>query len=227
MTLIVPLWKQREAFFRKFVLPSYIANSPLEIRVVHDNHVERYRGRQYEEISPHALGPVTNPMAKRNLGAENVTTTFLMHCDDDVIMAADVLEKFIDAAENGSAAIAYCNYLGLCTGDWVHPQGRVFRHTAKTWNVRDLCEANYITSQSLIRTECAVNFDEDPAIASLSDWDLWLTMAESGFKGVWVNEELLHVYYIDHGLTAKVNHDDARTRVSAKHRQFMFKMLSA
>ena len=50
---------------------------------------------------------------------------------------------------------------------------------------------NYIHTSSLVRRSAFPGFDED--IKRFQDWDVWLTMAEQGKKGIYLPETLMHV----------------------------------
>jgi hypothetical protein len=68
-----------------------------------------------------------------------------------------------------------------------------FRYGLKTFRLWPfdgdrLRQMNYIHTSSLIRRADFPGFDE--SIRKLQDWDLWLTMLESGRCGVWVPQVL-------------------------------------
>jgi hypothetical protein len=51
----------------------------------------------------------------------------------------------------------------------------------------------------LIRRTDFSGFDE--SLTKFQDWDLWLTMAEQGKKGVWINRELYRIEPRKQGLS--------------------------
>jgi hypothetical protein len=67
--------------------------------------------------------------------------------------------------------------------------------TFKLWDfdVEKLKKMPYIHTTSLIQKECfpAGGFDEK--LKKFQDWDLWLTMLEAGYQGVWIDKVLYHI----------------------------------
>lgn len=217
VTLVVPLWEEKRSdFFHEFVLPSYQVNDPESIIVVGDDGwitqwkkpatgewAGQWRGEGWRVEQPPTI------IGKRNLGASYVKTPYLMHSDDDTVMAKSTLGKMADVmASDPSIDFVYCNYLGICPNVSVfcHQTGPVFTHRGRPYDPALLMKGNYISTQTLLRRETTkdVLFCEDPEIAPLSDWDFFLQLAKRGLKGYWIDETLLHLYFLDCGLSANV-----------------------
>jgi len=81
---------------------------------------------------------------------------------------------------DGDAAFAYGNFL------W----GRKEFH-AREFDPTFLKKRNYIHTSSLIRRSFFPGFDI--SLKKFQDWDLWLTMASQGRRGVWINDVLYRI----------------------------------
>lgn len=217
VTLVVPLWEEKRwDFFHEFALPSYQANDPESIIVVGDHgHVTEWRRHTAGEWAGQWRGTGWNVkdlpsvIGKRNLGASYASTKYVMHSDDDTVMAKNTLGKMAGVMANDpSIDFVYCNYLGICPNFSVfcHQTGPVFTHRGRPYDPALLMKGNYISTQTLLRRETTkdVKFCEDPEIAPLSDWDFFLQLARLGRKGYWLDETLLHLYFLDRGLSANV-----------------------
>ena len=65
--------------------------------------------------------------------------------------------------------------------------------TFKLWpyNAKKLKQMPYIHTTSLIRKDLFPGFD--PKLTRFQDWDLFLTMAKRGDKGIWIDKILFQV----------------------------------
>ncbi len=117
----------------------------------------------------------------RNNGAKRAKGEFLLFCDADVITKPEMLKIMLTTLkDNPRASYAYSS----------------FKHgfkTFKLWpfNEERLKQMPYIHTTSLIRREHFPGFDEN--IKRLQDWDIWLTMLEKGYMGIWINQVLFKV----------------------------------
>jgi glycosyltransferase involved in cell wall biosynthesis len=114
----------------------------------------------------------------RNRGFVESCGEFVIFWDDDVIGKSEMLEKMYQALiENNDASFAYSNfYFGLK------------KMPAQKFDKEKLKENNYIITTSLIKRKDFSGFDEK--LKRFQDWDLWLTMADNGKKGIFINEYL-------------------------------------
>lgn len=117
----------------------------------------------------------------RNVGFELSKGKFVIFWDDDVIGEPDMLEQMYDTlVAHEDAGYAYCPfYFGK----------KLMR--SRSFDIEALKEQNYITTTSLIRREAFPEFDE--RLTRFQDWDLWLTMLDNGYEGVFVDHVLFRV----------------------------------
>ena len=159
---------------------------PAEVVVVDDasrddvnSVVEKFSGRlpiRSERFAENRGAP-----AARNRGAEMTVSPYLLFLDADVVLGVDSLKRFVEAlAAAPDAAFAYSNFIW----GW-----KAFK--ARQWDVESLKKLNYIHTTSLIKRGAFPGFD--PSLKKFQDWDIWLTMAERGAKGVWIDDYLFVV----------------------------------
>lgn len=159
---------------------------PAEVVVVDDasrddvnSVVEKFSGRlpiRSERFAENRGAP-----AARNRGAEMTVSPYLLFLDADVVLGVDSLKRFVEAlAAAPDAAFAYSNFIW----GW-----KAFK--ARQWDAESLKKLNYIHTTSLIKRGAFPGFD--PSLKKFQDWDIWLTMAERGAKGAWIDDYLFVV----------------------------------
>lgn len=117
----------------------------------------------------------------RNEGARLTSSPYLLFLDADVEldpqalqMEAEILDRYPDAD------FVYANFY------WGTKRFRL-----QQFNIDALKRRNYIHTSSLIRRDAFPGFDE--SLKKFQDWDLWLTMAVNGSKGMWIDQELMTI----------------------------------
>lgn len=119
--------------------------------------------------------------AARNRGAGIAKGEYIIFCDADVIMEPNMLELMIKTLrENPGASFCYSSFF------WGRRKFKLWPYDAER-----LKQLPYINTASLIRRQHFPGFDEK--LKRFQDWDLWLTMAEAGHSGVWLNQILYRV----------------------------------
>ncbi len=122
----------------------------------------------------------------RGNGAKAAAGEYIFFLDADDVIHPTYVEKLVAATRTSGAAFAYCDfeYFGL--------QNQIVRSCP--WNKRKLLYRNYIIAAALIERKA---FDavggfsiEVNQKASFEDWDLWLSLVEAGYSGVYVPEPL-------------------------------------
>jgi hypothetical protein len=203
VSVIVPHKSSRDGFFRRYCLPSIVINRPAEVAVM-ENDGSSGTGAQF-----------------RNAGALKATQPFLFFCDDDIILAADCLEKLLQAAtfpasREAGVRYSYCDYLritmpdGKRIGDHVVSLERMDDFDVIRAKRGSICGA-------MIMIERLAFPGFDPGLRQLDDWDLVLTLLERGIHGVRVPEVLFHAYCLDDGMTDQRGISSAVDRVKVKH----------
>lgn len=190
ISVVVPVYNRAGIFeetLRSIVSQTY---RPLEIIVVDDGSHEDIRTIFDLFEAQHRNSRCTfqffrqenrGAPAARNLGRAHATGEYIIFWDADTVGTGEMLEQMYRALQiHSDASFAYSNFLF---------GKKVIR--GMDFSYEQLRKKNYIMSTSLIRTRDAVSWDE--SLKRFQDWDLWLTMAEEGKKGVWIDAVLFRV----------------------------------
>ncbi|MFH1326332.1 MAG: glycosyltransferase family A protein [Candidatus Falkowbacteria bacterium] len=122
----------------------------------------------------------------RNRGFKESRGEYVIFWDADIVASPEMLIKMYDKLqENSEAKYAYSSFI-------------FGKKKFKLWEFDEekLKKIPYIHSTSLMRRAYFPGWDA--RIDRLQDWDLWLTMLQRGYKGVWVPEFLFTVL-TEHG----------------------------
>ncbi|MFA5936186.1 MAG: glycosyltransferase family A protein [Patescibacteria group bacterium] len=167
---------------------------PVEVVVVDDASQDDPGSivREFEEMLPIRFVRLDShggaPKA-RNEGAGRTTAPLLLFLDADAQLVPEALEEMRNLLEkHPEASFAYSNFL------WGAKRfrGRIFDREA-------LRQQNYIHTSSLLRRADFPGFDE--TLTKFQDWDLWLTMAENGKIGVWIDRDLYRIQPREQGMS--------------------------
>lgn len=191
VSVIIPHTKSRDEFFRAVCLPSVERNDAAQIIVV-----DRPGGAS----------------EKRNEGAARAMHDYLLFVDDDAELLPGAIEhalSFLDA--DRGAAFAYGDRVLI--DNTQHVKERLVPSCG--WNPEALRRSNYIDTTSLIRREFFPGFD--PQVRRFQDWDLWLTIAGRGGRGVYVRRPLHKSHRIDRGISETEDFDSSDRFVRVKH----------
>jgi glycosyltransferase involved in cell wall biosynthesis len=119
--------------------------------------------------------------AARNYGFKQSHGELVIFLDADIIMKPKMLEKlYLALRVDSEAAFAYSSFY------WGWKRFKLW-----PFSYERLKKMPYIHTSALIRREIFSGFDV--AIKKFQDWDLFLTIAEAGGKGVFIAEPLFRV----------------------------------
>ncbi|MDI1323153.1 MAG: glycosyltransferase [Algoriphagus sp.] len=150
------------------------------------------------------------PSSARNLGVAHSNGEFLLFLDSDNRIRPDYLSKALEHMNLGSkVGVVYSkpHFFGLESS--VSPRFEVidFKFDA-------LLAGNYIDMCSLVRKEAFLDvggFDENPELFYGEDGDLWVRIAQRGWKFYFIDEVLFDYRIRDNSLMGQVD-DLKRTR---------------
>jgi len=189
ISIIIPVYNQKSKILEKCLDSiSKQTHNDLEVIIVDDG-----------STAPHCVrAEIRNPKseirnlkivrqnhgganAARNRGFRESKGEHLLFCDSDIEMRGDMLEKMVQVLENHPEA------------SYIYSSFKYGWKNFKLWpfDAEKLKKIPYIHTTSLIRREHFPGFDE--SIKRLQDWDLFLTMLENGYKGVWIPEYLFKI----------------------------------
>jgi len=192
VSVVIPHLKTREEFFHTVCLPSVEAARPAQIIVV-----DREGGAA----------------EKRNEGAAKARFPYLIFLDDDAELELGALDVALHwLGVDPGAAFAYGDTRFV---SHVHPVGE-FTKVAVGWNAETLRRSNFIDVTALIRTEKFPGFDV--RVRRFQDWDLWLTMAARGDRGVYCRRALHRTHRLSNErISEREDYDMNSEFVKRKH----------
>jgi glycosyltransferase involved in cell wall biosynthesis len=194
ISIIIPTWNHAEALAHCLASLEEQDEKDLEVIVVDDASTDKTEAvlRQHRASYPfHTVRLPENRGAAvaRNEGARMATGRYFLFLDADVELRPDALTKMRQALEaDPEAAFVYASF----RFGWKRFKGQLFSLTA-------LKKKPFIHTTSLLRRTVFPGFDE--RLKKFQDWDLWLTIAERGGKGVWIPEELFTVAAREEGMS--------------------------
>lgn len=148
---------------------------------------------------------VKGACAARNIGWNECHGEYLFFCDSDVMLKPYCLSSMIQALhDNLDSSWAYCNFSVGRTKKKFYP-----------YNQMELRKRNCSSTMSMVRAFDFPGFDPD--LRRLQDWDVFLTMAEKGCKGVWVDEFLFHAKDRPGITKNSIGWDEAVAKLKVKH----------
>jgi hypothetical protein len=161
--------------------------------------------------------------AARNTGRAEARGEFLLFVDSDDVLRPTLIERYVDALRaHPDAAYAYCDFAIRL----LDPTFRGDTFISREFDSELLRHTNYIDAVSLVRTSACP--DWDPALRSLQDWDLWLTMLDRGHSGVHIPEVLFETIDRKDSITRKFsreNYSEALADVRSKHQRVLLMVL--
>ncbi len=186
VSIIIPTWNHgREliACLKSLEVQTY---RPFEVTIVDDASTDETADllthfRAGFPMTVISLTARSGAPVARNAGAKQAKGEYLLFVDADEVLRPHAIERMaVELERHPDAAFAYPSF----RFGW-----KFFR--SRSFNVKALQTAPYIHTTALMRKAAFPGFDE--TLKKFQDWDLWLTIAERGGKGVWIPEELFTV----------------------------------
>lgn len=152
----------------------------------------------------------SNVCRARNRGFNYVTTPFVLFSDNDIEWYPESIGNMVQCLkENPKVSYVYGSFkIGDRSGDVVH------------FEPNKLKIQGYISTMSIMRSDHFPGFDEN--IKYIQDWDLYLTMLESGHIGKNIGYEVFSTP-LRPGITtelkaSKQRQREARNKILLKHK---------
>ncbi len=223
VTVAVSLYNYADAITNALTSVAACEGITFEVVVVDDHATDRSRAVVREFLDAHPdvpmvlLGKDANEglAAARNTAFAAARADLVMVLDADNSVYPNCLRRLADAlGREPDAAAAY----GILEdfGD-----ARNVR-SAFEWDVRRLCEANYIDAQAMIRRSAwqrLGGYRGDAEVFGWEDWDLWLRLAGTGGHARLV-PEILGRYRVGQGsmiALTNLGHEDALAAIRLRH----------
>ncbi|MBH41254.1 MAG: hypothetical protein CL685_00890 [Candidatus Magasanikbacteria bacterium] len=209
ISIIIPVYNQQKVLHRALSSIAAQTHNNIEVIIIDDGSkipIEQEKaqitalGFAYQEDNQQKKGgniPLqvhrqenAGAAAARNKGFSYASGEFVIFWDADVIGRPYMVERlYVALKQQPECAFAYCNfYFGKK------------KMPSQAFNYKVLQQRNYISTMSLIRHSDFPGFDS--GLHRFQDWDLWLTLAKKGKKGVWVNMYLFRAIPHKYGISS-------------------------
>ena len=182
ISVVIPAFNSQKTIARCIASIGAQTLKDFEIIVVNDGSTDATK-RIVAAINTVTLINQTNlgAAAARNRGTKEARGNFIIFCDADIVAEPTLLQAMYNALQKTpTASYAYSSF------KFGHKTFKLFE-----FDPARLKRMPYIHTTSLIRREHFPGFDE--RLKRFQDWDLWLTMFESGHTGIFVDEVLFQV----------------------------------
>lgn len=190
ISIIIPLYNQAKKLDKCLLSIKNQTYTNYEIIVVNDRSLDRLswlisKYKKVFGIRIEFIHNSTNHGApySRNKGFLKSKGEHVLFCDADVRLRPDALELMSRALKEHPEA------------SYVYPSHRFGRKLFRVWefDAAKLREMPYIHTTALIRRDHLPALPWDENLKRLQDWDLYLTLLQSGRTGFWFNEVLFTV----------------------------------
>lgn len=183
ISVIIPSWNHGDNLLACLMSLEGQTHRSFEVIVVDDGSTDGSAERVRQFRASYLLRLVeleTNMGAAvaRNRGFRYANGEYVIFLDADANPRPHMLERmFSELQKHQEADFVYSAF----RFGWKLFKGR-------PWSAEELRKRPYIHTSSLMRKRAFPGFDE--TLKKFQDWDLWLTMAERGSRGIWIPEEL-------------------------------------
>ncbi len=120
--------------------------------------------------------------ASRNRGYNNSKGEYILFCDADAVLKPEALATMVSALDNNEVDFVFSSF------NWGK---KVFR--LEKFSLERLQKAPFIHTMSMIKREAVPEGLWDESLTKLQDWDFFLTVAENGKKGLFIDKVLFTI----------------------------------
>lgn len=177
LSFVIPVYKKPKEVFEKCLRSLFdMSYKRIEVICVFDGaDAELDAVASKFDVQRHVIDHGGAPKA-RNAGFKLTKGAYVSFWDADCYAKPEMARVWIDTFEkNPDADFVYSGY------EFVHQQGGV---QGQPFDLYLLECGNYIATMFPMKREVFPGFDEN--LKAAQDWDLWLTIAKKGGKGVFV-----------------------------------------
>jgi len=145
--------------------------------------------------------------ATRNSGIQAARGSFIVCLDADDTLAPEFVEKCLNlllARPDAGFAYTQVRYFGRESGESAYPE----------YDLDELKKENFVNQSAMMRAEVVKAYPYDESFTKgVEDWNLYLTLAEHGIRGVLLDEPLLN-YRKHHDMSSMLDSMSHRGRRS-------------
>ncbi len=176
-SFIIPAYKKPVEVFRKCLRSLFDQSlKDFEVIVVFDGHDQGLETVTLEFPKVQSVVIEHGGGCKaRNTGMDLAQGKYLWFWDADCFIKPDHAKRLLQEFTETDADFVYADY------EMAEGQGEF---KAESFDVYSLQSGNFISSMAPIKHDKAPRWDE--SLEAAQDWDYWLTAAENGCKGVYV-----------------------------------------
>ncbi len=193
ISVIIPVFNSGD--FLENAIASILKSNEVEfeIIIVNDGSNDAYTIRVLESLNHNSMIVLDKenggPASARNFGATHATGDFLFFLDSDNLIHPKYFEKALNITKADSkVAVVYSNPSFFGSG-----ASPVMRFESRAFDFDALLAGNYIDMCSMVRRDTFLNvggFDEAKDLIGWEDWDLWIRIAQAGWRFHYLDEVL-------------------------------------
>lgn len=220
VSIIVPVHNDYH-YLKENLIPSLaLQEVDYELIVVDDASSDVEDLSLYKDIEEHIdiykiLKEHVGANYARTKGFRKASGDFIIFCDADIFFYSGAIEKMLSVIEDNDSDFVYSDFL------WSSEEHcKIFPLKGRDWDVSSLYEQNYISFVSMVRKGVAERaMPLDKTIDRLQDWDFWLTLAEKGYSGKHIKENLFIAILKEGGISGGDKEDYLKWKqvVQKKH----------
>lgn len=193
VSIIIPLYNQSTYVTEAVESAMSQDFSPIEVIIINDGSTDKP-----EDIISQLVGkyPTITVINQENSGVsiacckglEVANGAFILRLDADDYIPPTYISKLYDCLKKEKENVAF----SYCDAKYVGSREGVFK--SRSYSKTQLVQENYIHVSGLVRMSAIkkIGYYNQNMTHGLEDWDFWLSLAESGFKGVYCQDTYLN-----------------------------------